>query len=150
MSPDIADLLRALTEANARFLVVGAYAVGIHGHPRATKDFDVWVEASEENAPRVLLALQAFGAPLMGLTEGELRRPGVGLQIGVPPGRIDLLTKISGVEFVEAWPRRLEANVGDLTCGVLGLEDLLRNKRASARPQDLADVAALERLQRLT
>lgn len=85
----------------------------------------------------------------MGLTEAELRRPGVGLQIGVPPGRIDLLTLISGVEFVEAWPRRLEANFGGLTCGVLGLEDLLQNKRASARPQDLADVAALERLRRI-
>jgi hypothetical protein len=149
MSPDIVDLLHALTEAKARFLVVGAYAVGVHGHPRATKDFDIWVEASDENAPRVFRALQTFGAPLMGLTEAELRRPGVGLQIGVPPGRIDLLTLISGVEFVAAWPRRLEANFGGLTCGVLGLEDLLQNKRASARPQDLADVVALERLRRI-
>ncbi len=149
MSPDIADLLRALSEAHARFLVVGAYAVGIHGHPRATKDFDVWVEASDENAGRVFAALEAFGAPLMGLTEAELRRPGVGLQIGVPPGRIDLLTKLSGIEFADAWPRRVDVPFGEITCGVLGLDDLLRNKRASARPQDLADVAALERLQRL-
>ena len=149
MSPDIVDLLQALNEANVRFLVVGAYAVGVHGHPRATKDFDVWVEASEANAPRVLAALRTFGAPLMGLTEAELRSPGVGLQIGVPPVRIDLLTKLSGVEFAEAWPHRLEATFGETTCGVLGLEELLRNKRASARPQDLADVAALERLRRL-
>ena len=82
MSPDIVDLLRTLTEASAHFLVVGAYAVGIHGHPRAAKDFDLWVDASDQNAPRVLRARQAFGAPLMGLTEDELRRPGVGLPIG--------------------------------------------------------------------
>jgi hypothetical protein len=146
MNPDFLDLLRALSEASARFLVVGAYAVGVHGHPRATKDLDVWVEASEENAPRVMRALLAFGAPLMGLSDADLRAPGVGLQIGVAPGRIDLLTKISGVDFSDAWPARVSANFADVRCGVLGLTHLLQNKRASARPQDLADVDALERL----
>jgi hypothetical protein len=127
--------------------VVGAYAVGVHGHPRATKDLDVWVEASDENAPRVMHGLVAFGAPLMGLTEVDLREPGIGLQIGVAPGRIDVLTKITGVTFAEAWPGRVAADFGgDVRCNVLGLSDLLRNKRASARPQDLADVDALERL----
>lgn len=147
MSPDFLDLLRALSEAEARFLVVGAYAVGVHGRPRATKDLDVWVEASEENAPRILRGLLSFGAPLMGLTEAELREPGVGLQIGVEPGRIDVLTKISGVTFQEAWPTRVQAKFGDgVRCDVIGLNELLRNKRAAARPQDLADVHALERL----
>jgi hypothetical protein len=123
--------------------------VGVHGHPRATKDLDVWVEASAENAPRVMRGLLAFGAPLMGLTESELTEPGVGLQIGVPPGRIDVLTKISGVSFLEAWTRRIVANFGDdVRCDVIGLKDLLRNKRASGRLQDLADVDALERLMR--
>jgi hypothetical protein len=147
MSPDFLDLLRAFSDAEARFLIVGAYAVGVHGHPRATKDLDVWVEASDENAPRVLRGLAAFGAPLMGLTEADLRTPGVGLQIGVEPGRIDVLTKVSGLSFEEAWPGRVVANFGEgVRCDVIGLTDLLRNKRASARPQDLADVDALERL----
>lgn len=148
MSPDFLDLLRALSDAEARFLVVGAYAVGVHGWPRATKDLDVWVEASSENAPRVLRGLHEFGAPLMGLTEADLMTPGVGLQIGVEPGRIDVLTKLSGITFEQAWPGRVQADFGEgVRCNVLGLSELLQNKRASARPQDLADVAALERLQ---
>src|SRR5438270_1867561 len=99
MSPDFLDLLRALSGAKARFLVVGAYAVGVHGRPRATKDLDVWIEASAANAERVLRALQRFGAPLGDLTEADLATPGTGFQMGMPPRRIDVLTKISGVEF---------------------------------------------------
>jgi hypothetical protein len=109
MSPDFLDLLRAFSDAEARFLVVGAYAVGVHGHPRATKDLDVWIEASDENAPRVMRALVAFGAPLMGITESDLRKPGIGLQIGVAPGRIDVLTKITGVADVDALEHLLRA-----------------------------------------
>jgi hypothetical protein len=145
--PDFLDLLEALLAARARFLIVGGYAVGIHGYPRATKDLDVWLEASDQNAPRVMEALRAFGAPLHGLTEEELQTPGMGLQIGVPPGRIDVLTQISGVEFEEAWPERLEASFfGRMSCPVIGRAELLKNKRASGRAQDLADVEALERL----
>lgn len=147
MNPDFLDLLRALQAADARFLVVGAYALGVHGRPRATKDFDVWIEASTGNAPRVIRALQAFGAPLMGLTEADINSPGVGLQIGVEPGRIDILTSISGVLFEQAWPDRVEAEFGEsVRCGVIGADHLLQNKRAAGCPQDLADVTALERL----
>lgn len=150
MNPDFLDLLRALLAAEARFLVVGAYALGIHGRPRATKDFDVWVEASADNAPRVIRALEAFGAPLMGLTENDLHTPKMGLQIGVEPGRIDVLTSISGVTFEQAWPDRVEADFGEgVRCGVISATHLLQNKRAAGRPQDLADVAALERLLKL-
>jgi hypothetical protein len=85
MNPDFLDLLRALLDAEARFLVVGAYAVGVHGRPRATKDLDVWVEASDNNAPRVLQALTAFGAPLMGLTIDDLRTPGPADRGGTRP-----------------------------------------------------------------
>lgn len=150
MNPDFLDLLRALLVANARFMIVGAYAVGVHGRPRATKDLDVWVEASASNAPRVMRALRAFGAPLMGLTEEDLRQPGIGLQIGVEPGRIDLLTAISGVRFEDAWLFTIEADFGEaVRCRVIGLNELLQNKRASGRPQDLADVSTLERLTRI-
>lgn len=144
---DFLDLLSALCDAEARFLVVGGYAVGIHGRPRATKDLDIWVEASRANAPRVMRALVAFGAPLFGLEVSDLERPGLILQIGLPPNRIDVTTTIDGVSFRRAWPRRIQATFAKgLICPVIGLEDLLVNKRASGRPQDLADVDALERL----
>jgi hypothetical protein len=109
-----------------------------------------WVEASPNNAPKVMSALREFGAPLMGLTEADLCESGIGLQIGVEPGRIDILTATSGVRFEDAWPSRVEADFGNgVRCAVIGLNELLQNKRAAARPQDLADVAALERLRRL-
>ena len=93
--------------------------------------------------------LVAFGAPLMGLTEADLSEPGLGLQIGIAPGPIDVLTKIRGLAFDEAWPGRVQADFGEgVRCSVIGLSELLRNKRASGRPQDLADVDALERLAR--
>ena len=98
----------------------------------------------------MIQGLTEFGAPLTGLTLDDLRAPGVGLQIGVEPGRIDVVTAISGVAFHEAWPGRVEVSFGSgVRCCVIGVEHLLRNKRAAGRPQDLADVAALERLLRL-
>ncbi len=149
LGPDFRDLLCGLSEAEARFLIVGGYAVAFHGRPRATKDLDVWVEASPENAARVLRALRAFGAPLYGLTERDFETPEMGLQIGVAPQRIDVITRVSGLLFEQAWPNRVEVTVPpDLRCPFVGLADLLRNKRAAARPQDLADVDALERLAR--
>jgi hypothetical protein len=149
LSPDFRDLLSALSEAEARYLVVGGYAVGVHGHPRATKGLDVWVEACGDNAPKVIAALRAFGAPLMGLTESDLQAPGVGLRIGVEPGRIDMLTQVSGVDFTAAWAGRIEALFGDIRAQVIGLVELIANKRAAGRPQDVADIAKLERMARV-
>jgi hypothetical protein len=148
LSPDFLDLLFELSEADAKYLVVGGYAVGVHGHPRATRDLDVWVEASRDNAPKVLEGLLSFGAPLMGLTEQDLTVPGVGLRIGVEPGRIDVLTKVTGIDFAQAWAGRLETTFGGVMAHVIGLRELLANKRAAGRPQDIADVAALEGLER--
>lgn len=148
-SPDFRDLLFELTVAEARFLIIGGYAVALHGHPRATKDLDIWVDATRENAPRAMAALTAFGAPLFGLEEHDLASPGVGLQIGLPPQRIDIITDPSGIRFDEAWPNRIETAITpDLRCGFIGFDDLIKNKRAAARPQDLADVAALGRAPR--
>ena len=107
----------------------------------------MWIEASAENAPRVMAALKAFGAPFQGLAESDLAKGGTGFMMGLPPRRIDILTEISGVEFAEAWPNRKEADVGlDLRCPFIGIDDLIRNKKAAGRPQDLADVDALERI----
>src|SRR5580765_1346738 len=97
MNQDFADLLHAFIAADVRFLIVGAYALALHGRPRATGDLDVWVDPTPENAPRVLRALGEFGAPLADITEAEFVRPGVVYQIGIPPGRIDVLTDLTGI-----------------------------------------------------
>ena len=149
MNEDFLDLLSALLDADVRFMVVGAYAVGVHARPRATKDLDVWVEASIENSHKVMRALQAFGAPLHDLSADDFARPGTGFMMGIPPRRIDILTQVSGVAFEEAWVNRFVAAVGpDLRCPFIGLADLIRNKRAAARDQDLVDVGILERIAR--
>lgn len=146
LDPNYSDLLSAFLAHEVRFMVVGAYALGVHGRSRATMDFDVWVEASSLNAGRVIAALRSFGAPLDGVTERELSVPGVGLHIGVPPIRIDVLTQIAGVQFDEAWSRRSRAFFGTLQCPVIGPEDMLINKRAAGRAKDIADAEALEKI----
>lgn len=144
MNRDFVEMLAALSEAGAEFLVVGAHAVAVHGRPRATGDLDLWVRPTADNAARVWKALAAFGAPLTKLTPADLVRPDLVFQIGLPPARIDVLTGISGVAFDEAWPRRVMVTVSGQAVAVLGREDLLRNKKAAGRPRDLADVAELE------
>jgi hypothetical protein len=143
MNPDFVDLLRAFAAADVRFLIVGAYALAHHGRPRATGDLDVWVDPTPENAVRVMSALAAFGAPLAGVTEEDFSRPGIVLQIGVPPGRIDILTELTAITFEEAWPGRDEGRFGDLTVGFLGREAFVRNKRATGRAKDLGDLEGL-------
>ena len=146
MNPDFRDLLHAFSVADVRFVVVGAYAVAAHGAPRATGDIDVFIEASEENARRVMKALRHFGAALHDLTEEDLARVGTVFQMGVPPRRIDVLTHISGLEFAEVWDRRMAARFADVDCYMIGLEDLLHNKRATGREKDARDATALERI----
>jgi len=143
MNRDFVEMLSALVEAGAEFLIVGAHALAAHGAPRATGDLDIWVRAAPENAVRVLAALEKFGAPLFDLTREDLSRPGVVFQIGVPPSRIDLMTSITGVEFEQAWSERLTVPIDDIAAPVLGRKELIANKRAVGRPRDLAD---LERL----
>ncbi|MEJ7809872.1 MAG: hypothetical protein WKG32_05570 [Gemmatimonadaceae bacterium] len=146
MSDDWYDLLVALLEAEARFLVVGAHAMAVHGVPRGTQDLDVWIDPHPANTDRVWRALAAFGAPLasLGITRDDLQRPGTVVQLGLPPNRIDLLTSISGIpNFATTWPGRVEHAVRDHRVPFLGRDALLRNKRASARRKDLADVEAL-------
>jgi hypothetical protein len=143
--PDFAEMLSALSAAKADFLVVGAHARAAYGEPRATKDLDIWVRPTPENAERVWRALAQFGAPLAGLTKDDFARPGITLQIGLPPHRIDILTEISGVTFEEAWPRRIEAQFAGATYPVISKQDYIVNKRASGRPQDLVDANHVER-----
>ncbi|MBM3778175.1 MAG: hypothetical protein FJW23_08035 [Acidimicrobiia bacterium] len=143
MNPDFVDLLRAFVAADVRFLVVGAYALAHHGRPRGTGDLDIWIDATPANAPRVMQGLAAFGAPLADVAAGDFARPGVVVQLGVPPGRIDVLTELTGLTFAEAWPGRESGAFGDLTVDFIGREDFVRNKRATGRAKDLGDLEGL-------
>lgn len=145
MNEDFKDLLAALLGAEARFLVVGAHAMAVHGVPRATGDLDVWVARDAPNVERVWSALTRFGAPVaaMGVSRGDLTRPDMVVQIGLPPRRIDVLTSISGVEFDEAWPGRVTHELDGLSVPFLGRAALVCNKRASGRAKDQADLEAL-------
>ena len=144
MNPDFKELLLAFNAHNVEYLIVGAHALAAHGHVRATKDLDLWVQPDTSNAQKVIQALSDFGAPLSGLTADDLSRKGTIFQIGLPPIRIDIITNIDGVEFEEAWPDRLETLFGGVPAFVLSRHHLIRNKKTSARLQDLADVQQLE------
>ena len=146
LNEDFLDLLRSLLKEEARFLVVGAYAMAAHGVPRATGDIDIWVDADRQNAARVFTALARFGAPLesLGISIQDFARADSVIQIGLPPRRIDLLTGISGVTFEKAWAGRLSLLLFGLQVPVLGRADLIANKRAAGRPKDLADLAILD------
>ena len=143
MNQDFLDLLRAFADHSVRFLIVGAYALGVHGRPRATGDLDVWVDASPENAVRVLRALKQFGAPLSQVSVEDFSRPGIVFQMGLPPYRVDILTELSGLTFADAWPSRTQAPFGPLTVDVIGRDAFIRNKRATGRAKDLGDIESL-------
>jgi hypothetical protein len=138
------DLLSILNAAEVRYLIVGGYAVMLYSEPRFTKDLDVWIEASPENAARVYRALAAFGAPLANVKAEDFAAPDLIYQLGVPPVRIDILTSITGVAFADAWPRRKLADFDDVPAHFIAIQDLLTNKRSTGRTADLLDCERLE------
>lgn len=141
---DFRDFFRFLNESGVEYLLIGGWAVGFHGYPRATADMDVWVACDPENARRIIHALKLFGFTHDEATESLFTRPGFVVRMGLPPMRIELLTRISGVEF-DACRSRCEVMIEEgISIPVISLEDLIANKKASARPKDLADVDALE------
>lgn len=143
MPADLKELLRALNARGVKFLVVGGYAFGAYTEPRATKDLDIFIRSDEENSEAIYRALADFGAPLNNLSPADFR-DGSCFQIGSPPGRIDILQQIDGVTFDEAWKDRVEATIeGEIRVAVISREDLIRNKLASGREQDLLDVKKL-------
>lgn len=149
MNRDWRDLFQALRDAEARFLIVGAHALAVHGVPRGTQDLDLWIDASPDNSKRVWTALLAFGAPLqsLGITLEDLQRPGTVIQLGLPPNRVDLLTGITGVaRFEDAWRDRVEHTMEGAEVPFLGRATLVQNKRATGRHKDLGDLEALGEL----
>lgn len=145
MNQDFLDLLRAFAAHDVRFLIVGAYALAMHGRPRATGDLDVWVDATDGNAARLYAALRKFGAPLGDVSVHDFARPGIVYQIGVVPGRIDILTQLTGLVFDEAWPTRLRGAFGPVDVDFIGRDAFIRNKLATGRDKDRVDVQSLEK-----
>ncbi len=143
LNPDFKDMLSCLKEERVEFLIVGAYALAAHGLPRATGDIDILVRRDELNARRVMQAIAKFGAPTLDLSEQDFTSPDMVVQFGVEPCRIDLLTRISGVEFDDAWRNKVEVEVDGLELYVLSKEDLLKNKATTGRDKDKSDIAWL-------
>lgn len=144
MNSDFVELLQAFENYEVEYLVVGGYAVMAYAEPRFTKDFDVWVNTEGENPQKVYRALAEFGAPLAGIEPGDFGKKGVVFQMGVSPVRVDVIMSIDGVEFSDAWDNRTRISFGDLDGWVISKPDLIINKKASGRPQDLLDAKALE------
>jgi hypothetical protein len=145
MLKDHRDMLISLNAHSVDYLVIGGHAVSVHAEPRGTKDLDVFIRASEANSKAVFAALAAYGAPLQGLAPADFNdTPSSVIQIGVEPGRVDILQGIAGVTFDEAWPDRVETFLDvDTPAHLISREHLIQNKLASGRYQDLADVEKL-------
>ena len=143
VSPDYEELFSTLNAHKIKYLVVGAHAVAFYAQPRFTKDLDVWVPAALNDPQRVYDALKAYGAPLRGVSPGDLGQPGTFLQIGVAPVRVDIMTEVSGLTPQEAWKRRVKTRYGKVSIHVLGLSELIKAKQASGRPQDKLDLVKL-------
>jgi predicted nucleotidyltransferase len=145
LNPDFREMLSCLKDAEVEFVIVGAYALAAHGFPRATGDIDIWVRNSSDNARKIMSALNKFGAPTSNISEEDFTSPDMVVQIGVEPSRIDLLTRISGVDFDEAWGNKVSITIDDLEIYVLSKADLLKNKSATGRDKDQGDIAWLEK-----
>ena len=141
---DYKEMLSLLLANRVKFLVVGAYALGVYGYPRATGDVDIWVECSKENSQRIYDSLVAFGAPISPLTPQTFMEPGIVFQIGVAPRRIDFLTKIDGVGFVEAYEDKEEFELDGLMIPFLSKGHLIRNKESTGREKDKLDARQLK------
>jgi len=143
MPEDLKELLRAFNDHAVKFLIVGGYAFGVHAEPRATKDLDIFIRSDEENSHAVFRALAQYGAPLAELTPSDFM-DGTTFQIGQPPAWIDILQQIDGVTFDEAWENRIEGLVDwQIQAAVISRGDLIRNKLATGREEDILDVKKL-------
>lgn len=143
LSRDFREFIEALNENDVKYLLVGGYAVVLHGHPRLTKDIDFWILPELENAKRTLSALNQFGLGGTGTTIKDLTTPGMIMQFGVPPLRIDLITELEGVNFDLCYKKRIETTISGVKVKLIDIESLKKNKRAAGRHQDLADAENL-------
>ncbi|MBK8270016.1 MAG: nucleotidyltransferase [Planctomycetes bacterium] len=147
LKQDFKEFIELLNSAGVKYVLVGAYAVAHHGAPRYTSDIDFLIEPSLANAQLVLQVLNTFGFASLRITETDLSKANQIVQLGVKPNRIDLLTSISGVSFDQAYDARVNAEIDGVLVPILGCVELIRNKRSSGRPKDVADAVSLERIQ---
>ena len=144
LSKDFKEFIELLNENNVKYLVVGGYAVAFHGHPRYTKDLDVWIELSPENANQILDALKKFGFGSLDLKADDFLKSGQIIQLGYPPNRIDILTTLKNLKFEDCYKTKIEVEIQGLHIYFIDIENLKKNKLATGRPQDLADAENLE------
>ena len=141
---DFREFIQSLNDNQVLYLIVGGYAVALHGHPRYTKDLDVWIAMTPANAANLVGALAQFGFGSLGLQASDFLVPDQIIQLGHPPNRIDVLTSLPGVEFASCYPSRLEVDVEGVRVNFIDLDNLKRNKQAAGRHQDLADLENLQ------
>ncbi|GAB4493991.1 MAG: nucleotidyl transferase AbiEii/AbiGii toxin family protein [Anaerolineales bacterium] len=144
LNQDFKEFIQSLNDNGVRYLVIGGYAVAFHGHPRYTKNIDVWVEMSPENAARMVKALEQFGFGSLGLKADDFTTPDQIVQLGYPPSCIDILTTLSGVQFEDCYPARVQTVIDGVVVQFIDLDNLKKNKKATGRHQDLADIENLE------
>jgi len=143
-SQDFKEFIELLIKNRAEYLIVGGYAVGIHGHPRYTGDLDIWLNPTSRNADLILKSVNEFGFSSYGLTQSDFTKEGNVIQLGYPPLRIDLLTEIDGVKFDDCFINRKEVAIEGLLVNFIGYQDLLKNKKESGRPRDIDDIDNLQ------
>lgn len=146
LPPDFRDLLEEFARAGVNTVIIGGYAVAFHGRPRATKDLDLLLEGSEDNLARAAAALQAFGAPPHVVEAARTMKPDEIVYLGQPPLRVDLLRTIDGVAAERLFANAVVTRLDGVEVRVIDLDDLIANKRATGRPQDLIDADFLERV----
>lgn len=149
MDQNFLDLLQCFERHKVKFLVIGGYAVSFHAEPRYTKDVDFLVECSKSNSRRLYSALDEFGAPLASVAKDDFAVPGTAYTAGLPPLRFDILNRIAGVDFKEAYSRRVSTHIGKTKVYYLALDDLINAKKAAGRPQDLTDAKKLMLVRKL-
>lgn len=143
LTQDFREFIQSLNDNQVHYLVIGGYAVALHGYPRYTKDIDIWVEMTPENAANMVKALEQFGFSSLDLQVEDFLTPDQVIQLGYPPNRIDLITTPDGIDFASCYPNRLVVEVNGVEVNFIDLENLKLNKRAAGRLQDLADLENL-------
>jgi predicted nucleotidyltransferase len=144
LNQDFKEFIQLLNDNQVRYLVVGGYAVALHGYPRYTKDIDVWIELAQKNALHIVKALEQFGFASLGLTESDFLVEDQIIQLGYAPNRIDIITTLPGVTFAECYDKRLSVEIDGVKVNFIDLDNLRKNKKATGRLQDLADLENLE------
>jgi hypothetical protein len=139
LTPDFKEFVELLIKHKIEYLIVGGYAVGVHGHPRFTGDLDIWIHPTEINAAKLIQCLEEFGFGSFNLTIADFTKVGNVVQFGNPPLRIDILTDIDGVQFKDCFPNKKLVEIDGLICNFIGYQDLLKNKKESGRLKDLDD-----------